>query len=145
MLKIRQFCPLDLHRVWQIGKISFPKVRLYSQGFFRKHYQLHPEGFFVAEEEDIVGYVLGFPNQDGVQISSLAVEPTQQRYGIGTKLINSLTTHFKKQGFRHAFLYVRTDNAAAVSFYHGLDFNASRIIKKHYSNGDNAYLMVKAI
>jgi ribosomal-protein-alanine N-acetyltransferase len=145
MLKIRQFSLADLKDVWQISRTSLPKRRIYSQNFFKKQYQLHSERFFVAEEEKVVGFALGQLKENMAEIASLAVEQAWRKKGIGTELINSLIRYFKKEGFREVFLYARINNAAAVSFYQNLDFSVSKTIKKHYSNGDDAYMMVKSI
>lgn len=145
MFKIRLFSFTDLNKVLQISKISFPKKRLYTSNFFQKHYRLYPEGFMVADEQNVIGFVLGLPKNNKVEVISLAVEPIWRQQGVGTKLINSLIKHFKESGFRELFIYVRTKNEIAVSFYQCLDFNTLKTVKKHYSNGDNAYLMVKPI
>jgi len=142
MVKLRKFSFSDLERVRKIDKVSFPDRASYSENFLKKLSQNYPQGFVVAEEnKKIIGYTIGRPKNGQAEIISLAVDPGWREKGIGTILTKFLIEHFQKEGIKEVFLYVRTKNKGAVSFYQELGFKISETLESFYSNGDNAYLM----
>ena len=142
MVKLRNFSLSDLERVREIDKVSFSDRAPYSENFLKKLSQNYPQGFVVAEEnEKIIGYTIGRPKNGQAEIVSLAVDLGWREKGIGTVLTKFLIDRFQKEGIKKVFLYVRTKNKGAISFYQDLGFKISETIKKFYRNSDNAYSM----
>jgi len=76
---------------------------------------------------------------------SLAIEPDYRKKGIGTKLANFAIEHFKNREVNKITSHVRTKNKAGILFHRSLGFKKTKTIKNYYSNGDNAFLMIKEI
>lgn len=128
----------------RIEKASFPHP--YPRNYFEELYQQYPEGFIVAENKKrIIGYIVGRVKDNSGEIVSLAVDLAWRRKGIGKKLINFLTTHFKEKRLKEISLCVRTRNQGAITFYKKFGFEILKTIKNYYPNGDDAYLMKKKI
>jgi len=146
MIKLRNLSFSDLERVREIDRISFLDRAPYSEKFLREIFQNYPQGLVVAEDKrEIVGYIVSRPQKDKIEIVSLAVLPDRQRKGIGTALTKFLIERFQKEEIKEVFLYVRTKNKRAVSFYQELGFKTLETLENFYRNGDNAYLMTKEL
>jgi ribosomal-protein-alanine N-acetyltransferase len=146
MVKLRNSSLSDLERVREIDRISFPDRVPYSKKFLKGLFQNYPQGIVVVEKnKKIIGYTIGRPKNSRAEIVSLAVEPDWQKRGIGTALTKFLIERFQKEEVKEAFLYVRTKNKQAISFYQELGFKVAKTLENFYRNGDNAYLMTKEL
>jgi ribosomal-protein-alanine N-acetyltransferase len=46
---------------------------------------------------------------------------------------------------KECFLEVRMSNTAAVNLYKKMDFHAARIMRNYYADGEDAYVMSRAL
>ena len=143
MIKLRKFSPVDLAKVLTIAQSAFtqpwPKV------YFEKIYQKYPDGFIVAEEKEIKGFIIGTVSQGQGQLKLIAVDSDCRSRGIGKMLIESLLEFFKKKRVESVFVHTRTENKAGISFLKDFGFEITETIEKYYPNGENAYLMKKGV
>lgn len=93
------------------------------------------------ESNEIVGFLLGGvgPLGDELHILKIAVLPNYRRAGVGKMILDET---FKSGEFK-VFLEVNTNNINALKFYESYGFVKLREIKSFYSNGDNAFFMIK--
>lgn len=86
--------------------------------------------FFVVEENrEIIGYVNGgkmdlpYRKSKYFQIENLGVLPSNKRKGIGTALLNKITTWAKEQGYEKIYIESYAKNDEALAFYrkHGYE------------------------
>jgi len=145
MTKVRQFLPKDFERISQITKDSFPYP--WSESYLRRTSQKRAGEILIAETAGkTVGYILGYVKHNYCgSVKILAVDPDFRKQGIGRKLIEAIIEKLKKEGAQKIFLKLRAKNTVAENFYEQLGFKKSRILKKYFSNGDDAYLMKKNI
>jgi len=151
MFRLRRFQPEDLEHVMHINRICLPEN--YATYFFMDLFERFPETFIVAEEKgDIVGYVMcrietGLPDFGLLGIAkrghviSIAVLPEHQREGIGAALMEEAMAGMRAYRAKECFLEVRVSNTPAVNLYKKLKFNASRVIRGYYADGEDAYIM----
>jgi len=145
MIKIRNFSLSDLDQILEIEKKVFPKDA-YSKSFFEWLYWKYPDGFLVVKnDEKILGYIIGHPEDGSALLISMAIDPNFRRKGIGRKLLNTLLDHFQKKKIKEIILHVRTKNKPAINFYEKMGFKTIEIVKNHYQNGEDAYLMEKTL
>lgn len=75
----------------------------------------------------ILGFVCATLLQDGqenrAELSSLAVQPTARRQGIGAALLEAVLAWAAANGAHHLSLEVRTSNSAALGLYSRLGFH----------------------
>ena len=94
------------------------------------------------EINEIIGFLLGRvgPHGDELHILKIAVLSEYRRTGVGHRILDEV---FKVGAFQ-VFLEVNTNNINALKFYEKYGFAKVREIKSFYSNGDNAFFMIKS-
>ncbi|MCI4456914.1 MAG: ribosomal protein S18-alanine N-acetyltransferase [Desulfurococcaceae archaeon] len=145
----------DLDQVIKINMISLPEH--YPEFFWREIAQMWQKIFLVAEiEGKIVGYMMnrieydeGFFKGDIVRrghVISIAVLPEYRRRGIGRSLMIEGMRRMKEYyNADEVILEVRVSNTPAIELYKKLGFKVVRIIPRYYRDGEDAYLMAKAL
>ena len=145
----------DLTEVQQINLTCLPEH--YSDSFFIDIHKKFPNTFLVATiGEKVVGYImcrveLGFSGLKRLKIGkkghlvSLAVLSEYREQGIASVLLSEALEHLSKYKAEECYLEVRITNKSAVDLYQGFDFNTLRVIRGYYRDGEDAYLMSKAL
>jgi ribosomal-protein-alanine N-acetyltransferase len=88
-----------------------------------------------------VGYVgLAFRGVDA-DVQTIAVVPTAQRSGTGTKLLSLALAEAKRRAVTQVFLEVAVENQPAISLYQKFGFEQISIRPNYYGAGRNAYVM----
>ena len=143
-IKLRQFSLSDREKIKEIQKISFNYS--FSEKYLKKLHQKHPQGMIVAEnDKEIVGYVIFRPKNNQGKMISLAINPDFRGKNIGTRLAEFAIDHFRNIGIKKIVAHVRESNNPGLIFHQKLGFKQAGIKEKYYSNGDNAFLMIKEI
>ena len=93
---------------------------------------------------EIIGYIDFWKTYEQAQISSLAVKRDEWRKGIGQELLDYCVEECSKE-CDFLSLEVRIDNESAIALYKKNDFIIAATRKNYYSDGTDAYLMVKGI
>lgn len=65
----------------------------------------------------VVGFVVCYPNGDHLHIENLAVSPTAQGQGLGTRLLRHGEAHAREHGLSAIELYTNAKMTEALSFY----------------------------
>jgi len=103
-----------------------------------------PETFLVAiSKQGIVGYVLASLRKDFGHVLSIAVRREFRTRGVGAKLMAEILEVLRRKGIRRVDLEVRTSNHVAQEFYSKLGFREAGLIRKYYSDGEDAVRMSK--
>ena len=151
---IRQFVGDDVKAVVKINKACLPEN--YPEQFFMGLHYHAPKAFLVAESTGVVtGYIMcriergissfgRMPVKKG-HIVSVAVAHEHRHKGLGTELILSGIKGMMEYGATEFFLEVRKSNEAAIKIYENLGFKVKRVLKGYYRDGEDAYLMIKAL
>lgn len=107
-------------------------------------YNLHPDGFLVAElGEKVVGYVIGVIRWGATgHVLAIAVDPPYRRHGVGSALIVNMLNRLHEKGAKEVRLEVRASNRVAQQFYKRLGFTEREIVPLYYADGEPAIVMV---
>lgn len=70
-----------------------------------------------TDGELIIGTVSGLPEPDRFYIRSMAIKPSAQRRGVGQRLIETLESYARTQGFEKLYLYTTYVLPAAKHLY----------------------------
>lgn len=141
---IREFNLGDLGRVYEIERKSFEDP--YHPVFLLHLYELYPETFFVALENEIVaGYVISRVVNSSGHIIAIAVDPKKRRERIGKALMRATIKRFRDFGVKNVWLEVRISNYDAIEFYKKLGFVEGEIVRAYYSDLEDAILLKKLI
>ncbi|MDO8417352.1 MAG: ribosomal protein S18-alanine N-acetyltransferase [Agitococcus sp.] len=104
--------------------------KLFSDGLER-HWCL------VAEKsEQIVGFAVVQFVVDEASLLNIAVEPTQQKQGIGRLLLDEVLTQASAKKATTVFLEVRASNQRAIQMYQHAGFNEMGLRKNYYPAGN---------
>ncbi len=148
---IRSFKKSDLRGIMNIERQSFTNP--WSPNMFEALYQINPEGFYVAQIDDvIVGYAIvlteiswrHWSKKRTAHLINLAVHPRFRNQGIGKNFISKIIFNIERTEVQEIYLEVRASNTNALAFYTKLGFNRSGLIKMFYGDED-AIVMAKKI
>ena len=75
-------------------------------------------------------------------VQTIAVAPSAQGRGVGTRLLRALTARAARSGARSLLLEVRADNAAAIALYEREGFERISVRRRYYQPDDvDAWIM----
>ncbi|MEM5435076.1 GNAT family acetyltransferase [Paraburkholderia diazotrophica] len=134
-LSIRCFDAADMDAVVALWTDAFPEYKDASRPQRNPHLSIanklatQPELFFVAAmDARIVGTVMaGYDGHRG-WLYSLAVDPTQRRQGIGTRLVRHAEAALTARGCPKVNLQVLSAKADVRAFYESLGYRADEVI-----------------
>jgi ribosomal-protein-alanine N-acetyltransferase len=115
----------------------------WSERSFRNELD-HEHGIFQTALLDgkLVGYGGVWLVIDEAHVTTVAVDPVQQRQGIGIRLVVALLEKAKAHGMECATLEVRAGNTAAIELYKKLGFVVAATRKAYYpDNREDAIVM----
>ena len=103
------------------------------------------ELYLIEKNENIVGFVQYYDQQDNYEIAYIGVLKKYQRQKNASRLLAFLVEQAKDKDLDNINLEVRTKNKEAIKLYRRFGFKIATTRKKYYANGDDAYLMMKGI
>lgn len=141
----RQFVPTDIPSIVKIVQESLGEN--YPPSLYLTVHNLWSDGFLVIlEDRKIVGFVAAVPSDSKVaRVLMLAVLPQYRKRSYGKILMEELYENSIAKGMDSMILEVRKSNTRAISFYELQGFSVNGEIKKFYSNGEDAYKMMKVL
>lgn len=145
MMLTRPFSPTDIPSIIAIVKESLGES--YPPSLYLTVSNLWREGFLVLVDEGrIVGFVAAVPSGTKVsRVLMLAVLPQVRRRSNGQRLMRDLYANSLAKGFDTVILEVRKSNKEAIAFYERQGFTTYGEMKNFYSNGEDAYKMMKVL
>lgn len=143
-----------IDEVIRVNEVCLPEH--YGRFFYEDLYRRFPKMFLIAREgEKVVGYImcriefgfseLGLKIKRKSHVVSIAVLPEHQRKGVGSLLVKGAIKAATDYGASECFLEVRKSNESAVNFYRNLGFKVTSTKKSYYLDGEDAYVMAKAL
>jgi N-acetylglutamate synthase-like GNAT family acetyltransferase len=79
------------------------------------------EGFYVKEQEDIIGLITYFVSDDVLEVISL--NSLRENQGIGTKLVDAVIREAKDRKLKKILVVTTNDNINAIKFYQKRGFD----------------------
>lgn len=138
----RRMTAADLDRVAQMEKETFSTP--WSKASFQESLEKTYSYFFVAEEDEIVGYC-GIHNFGGDgEITNVAVDKAWRGKQVAFSMLEFAMEETKKEGIEAFTLEVRATNMPAIKLYEKLGFTKEGIRKNFYENPkEDAIIMWK--
>ena len=107
----------------------------------------HPERICIGVQEIETKKLLGLCSAwlviDELQITFIAVDPMNQRKGIGKFLLSDLIKRSKSLQINHIFLEVKQNNEPAKALYNSMGFKTVGKRSNFYQDGSDALLLNK--
>lgn len=121
----------------------------WTEEVFKKCFQAASRGWVIEQAEGKVsGFILVLIQVNECHVLNLAVAPSQQRQGHGSRLLSHALTVAKRQGAEIAYLEVRCSNEHAIALYKKMNFKKIGERKNYYSTGEgyeNAWVFAKIL
>jgi ribosomal-protein-alanine N-acetyltransferase len=137
-------------RWWDIETVARLETSLFTDDawpasmFWSELAQRDTRTYVVAADGDrLVGYagLCAYARREAY-VQTIAVEPTTQRSGVGTKLLQTLLADAAARGCDHVDLEVRSDNAGAIAMYERFGFRSVGVRRSYYQpSGTDALVM----
>nr|BAL58912.1 ribosomal-protein-alanine N-acetyltransferase [Candidatus Acetothermum autotrophicum] len=163
---MRRAVAADLERILEIERLSFAAP--WPRDYLAQH--LGDDGFVVIEHENrVVGYtVIGIKipsflarlerrtralltGQEPEElppvghILNIAVDPAYRGRGLGKRLVEYALEYCRRLGAEQVELEVRTSNEPAIALYRKYGFVIRERVPYYYSDGEDAFVMVKKL
>ncbi len=138
---VRPFARRNLGRIVEIERVSFGKDAWPAESFI-EYWRQSPELFLVARQgRRIAGYSIARVNWRGAELESIAVDPRYRGRGIARALLDATVARLRSQSMGVLRLMVSTANAPALRFYREYGFVRTRLVKRYYGAGRDAWRM----
>ena len=98
------------------------------------------ENWVYLDDQQVVGYILGWKVLDEYFLNNIAVHIDFQRRHIGRLLIKHVSTRLQKQEIHRIYLEVSCGNKPAQHLYESLGFQQNGMRRDYYAKGDHAFL-----
>lgn len=141
---IREYTVKDFREILEIDKEVFsPKNPAYDVYV----YLTYGSDLLVADTgSKIAGYIVTMDVDDTTgKIISFAVRREFRGMGIGKMLLKRAIERLAGRGKKKIILEVRVSNISAQNLYKKYGFKIVEVIPSYYSDGEDAYLMVRTI
>lgn len=88
-----------------------------------------------------MGYCVASFREKSAHLISLAVTKNHRREGVGSALLQALTSFVEKCDVEEAWLEVKAANEVAISFYAKRGFERIQVVPNYYEDGSAALKM----
>lgn len=142
MVEIKKMTVKHLKEVLRIEELSFPSP--WSFQSFYNEIVSNPYGYYIVavENNKVVGYGGMWILFEECHITTIAVDPSRRRKGIGRKIMEHLIEKAKEQDVEWISLEVRVSNIPAQNLYKSLGFEVVGVRHKYYQpNNEDALIM----
>lgn len=100
----------------------------------------------ITEAGQMVGFIFIAANTETLgHITTIGIAPEHRKRGLGRKLLDHAENSLKQKDFEAMVLEVRVSNFAAQNLYANYGYVIIQKLKSYYQNGEDAYLMSKAL
>ena len=140
-MSIREMKADDLKRIVELEKDLF--LSPWNEEDFIHELKENPmAGYYILEKENQIGlWFLG----DQCQITTIATDRHFQGQGCASQLMEYALEKSEELHYQNVNLEVRVSNVKAIALYQKFGFKNVAVRKRYYSNGEDAYLMIKEL
>ena len=131
---VRPLEPRDLEAVVAIESAALPWAAHWTPESYFSASDSGMQAWVAEQGGRVAGFVLARYLGAEMEILNLAVAEPARRVGVGRGLVNAALAEGETRGASSAFLEVRESNAAALTFYAALGFNAAGRRPHYYQN-----------
>jgi ribosomal-protein-alanine N-acetyltransferase len=145
MILIREFSPTDIASVREVAKYSLGES--YPPSLYLTIHNLWPSGFLVAREDGkVVAFLAAIVSGPrAARVLMLAVLPQHRRRSFGRLLMREFYSRCIAKSLDSVTLEVRKSNRNAIAFYGREGFTRIGELNNFYSNGEDAYQLMKTL
>jgi len=135
----------DAQALAQIHKTCFPDGWSEAAFYGLLHDSTSVGWKILDQKENIAGFILARIITDEGEILTIAVHPSYQRQGLGSRLVQALQIFSEEVLVKKLHLEVAVDNVSAIALYNGSGFDRTGFRPDYYKNSNHestsAYIM----
>ena len=142
-IQVQPFQPRNLDRIVAIEQASFG-TEAWDAKLLLEYFRNSPDLFFIAKiGRRIAGYVLtvNLGNSRSAELVSIAVDPRERQRGVGRAMLDATRAQLRSQRIKTWWLMVGIENETALCFYERYGFTRTRLVKRYYGAGRDAWRM----
>lgn len=138
----------------QLKEVLRLNIRCFKNG---DNYTKHTFAYLLNESKTLsyravtlagetVGFIFVMINENGAaHLTTIGVAPEHRRRGLARMLLDHMESALRNRKIGTVVLEVRVGNADAQRLYREKGFTVVQRIAKYYSNGEDCFLMMKAL
>ncbi len=138
----------------QLKEVLRLNIRCFKNG---DNYTKHTFAYLLSESKTLsyrvvtiagetVGFIFVMINENGAaHLTTIGVAPEHRRRGLARMLLDHTEMALRNRKIGTVVLEVRVGNFAAQRLYREKGFTVVQRIAKYYSNGEDCFLMMKAL
>lgn len=100
-----------------------------------------PYVFIDDQDQTMIGYAHLWITFEQAQLANIAIAPQYRKQNKGSILLKHLIEIARAQECETMTLEVRKSNQAAIALYEKFGFSPVNVVKRYYSDGEDAILM----
>jgi ribosomal-protein-alanine N-acetyltransferase len=140
-MQVRQFQIGDMDDILAIERESFGRDA-WSKKLFLEYFREYPELFLIAKlGSRTAGYSITCAGWRSAELASIAVDPRHRRRGVGQSLLDFTLAQLRARRVKTWWLMVDTMNESGGGFYERYGFVRTKIVKRYYGAGRDAWRM----
>lgn len=97
------------------------------------------------DNKNYIGYINYWIIFDRGEINKICIDELYRRKGYATELLTYAFKDFQKNDCLSVSLEVRASNKNAIALYEKFGFTKVRVKEKYYSDGEDAFIMIKGV
>lgn len=142
-IQVQPFQPSNLDRIVAIEQSSFGN-EAWDAKLLLEYFRKSPELFFIAKiGRSIAGYILtvDLRNARSAELVSIAVDPRERHRGVGRAMLDATRAQLRSRRIKTWWLMAGIANETALGFYERYGFTRTRLLKRYYGAGRDAWRM----
>lgn len=99
-----------------------------------------------TDQDELTAFAFVMVSDNGsAHLTTIGVAPEHRRRGLALMLLDHIENALLNRSVNTLILEVRVGNEAAQKLYRKIGFNVVQRITKYYNNGEDCFLMMKAL
>ncbi len=139
---IKPFSKENLEDIYRIIEENFPRPWIREQILLENIFSYK---VVLEVNNKVAGFLFGEIIYEQANILLVAISKEFQGKGYGTYLVNHFLDICKEKDVKRVFLEVSDKNKKAINLYKKAGFKKIDLRQKYYSDGSNAFVMMKEI
>jgi ribosomal-protein-alanine N-acetyltransferase len=129
-----------LDEILNIEKMAFTKPWTRKQLQNDLMISENSENWVYMEDQQVIGYVLGWKVMDEFHLNNIAVHLDFQRRHIGRSLVEHVKNRLQIQNIQRIYLEVSGKNKPAQRLYESMGFQKKGLRRDYYAKEEHAFL-----
>jgi len=139
MIHIRWLIRRDMPDVLVIENESYSEPWT-EEEFIHELRQRNQIGMVAEVDGQVVGFMLYELRKTSLYLINIAVHPCARRQGVARAMIEKLRSKLSPDQRSLLLADIRESNLLGQLFFRGVGMRAVKVMRKHYDNGEDAYV-----